>query len=275
MCGASIAAASAVWRGEAEHAFNASGGLHHAMPERASGFCVYDDPAVAIAWLLADGRRADRLRRRGRASRRRRRRRSSGTTRACSPSRSTSTSRRSSSPGRAGCRSGVGRTRPAARSTCRCHVAPATRRGWMPCARSCRASSPSSRPTCSSPSSAATRTTRTRWPSCGSRRAPTGRPPRRCTSWRTRSRAADGSRPAGAAIAGLTSCPAPGRSRSPRWPGSPATCRTSSRRRGWIGRAIVPVSRCPRRSRNRRSRCTRPTTRRRRVAAAVSDILWG
>ena len=48
------------------------------------------------------------------------RRRSSGTTRACSPSRCTSTSRRSSSPGRARCRSGVGRTRPAARSTSRC-----------------------------------------------------------------------------------------------------------------------------------------------------------
>src|SRR5207253_1966543 len=25
------------------------------MPERASGFCVYDDPAIAIAWLLANG----------------------------------------------------------------------------------------------------------------------------------------------------------------------------------------------------------------------------
>jgi len=55
VCGASIAAASAVWRGDAEHAFNASGGLHHAMPQRASGFCVYDDPAVAISWLLAEG----------------------------------------------------------------------------------------------------------------------------------------------------------------------------------------------------------------------------
>ena len=30
-------------------------GLHHAMPDRASGFCVYDDPAVGIAWLLAQG----------------------------------------------------------------------------------------------------------------------------------------------------------------------------------------------------------------------------
>ena len=53
--GASVEAARAVWEGEVEHAFNAAGGLHHAMPSRASGFCVYDDPAVAIAWLLAHG----------------------------------------------------------------------------------------------------------------------------------------------------------------------------------------------------------------------------
>src|SRR5207247_3830295 len=53
--GASIAAARAVLSGDAEHAFNAAGGLHHAMPSRASGFCVYDDPAVAIAWLLEQG----------------------------------------------------------------------------------------------------------------------------------------------------------------------------------------------------------------------------
>jgi acetoin utilization protein AcuC len=53
--GASLAAARAVWQGGHDHAFNAAGGLHHAMPARASGFCVYDDPAVAIAWLLANG----------------------------------------------------------------------------------------------------------------------------------------------------------------------------------------------------------------------------
>src|SRR3712207_568367 len=53
--GASVAAARAVWRGEAQHAVNIAGGLHHAMRAQASGFCVYDDPAVAIAWLLADG----------------------------------------------------------------------------------------------------------------------------------------------------------------------------------------------------------------------------
>ncbi len=53
--GASISAARAVWTGQVEHAFNATGGLHHAMPDHASGFCVYDDPAVAIAWLLEHG----------------------------------------------------------------------------------------------------------------------------------------------------------------------------------------------------------------------------
>jgi acetoin utilization protein AcuC len=53
--GATLAAARAVWQGDVVHAFNAAGGLHHAMPARASGFCVYDDPAVAIAWLLTQG----------------------------------------------------------------------------------------------------------------------------------------------------------------------------------------------------------------------------
>jgi len=55
VAGASVEAAKTVWHSRAAHAFNAAGGLHHAMPGRASGFCVYDDPAVAIAWLLANG----------------------------------------------------------------------------------------------------------------------------------------------------------------------------------------------------------------------------
>ena len=55
VAGASVRAAEAVWTGTAEHAVNISGGLHHAMRDRASGFCVYDDPALAIAWLLAQG----------------------------------------------------------------------------------------------------------------------------------------------------------------------------------------------------------------------------
>ncbi len=53
--GASVDAARAVWEGTHQHAVNLSGGLHHAMKDRASGFCIYDDPAVAIAWLLAHG----------------------------------------------------------------------------------------------------------------------------------------------------------------------------------------------------------------------------
>ncbi|HEX2267170.1 MAG TPA: acetoin utilization protein AcuC [Actinomycetota bacterium] len=55
VAGASLAAAEAVLSGRSQHAFNPAGGLHHAMPERASGFCVYDDPALAIAWLLQQG----------------------------------------------------------------------------------------------------------------------------------------------------------------------------------------------------------------------------
>ena len=59
VAGASVAAARAVWSGAAEHAANIAGGLHHAMRGAASGFCVYNDPAIAIAWLLEQG--ADRV----------------------------------------------------------------------------------------------------------------------------------------------------------------------------------------------------------------------
>jgi acetoin utilization protein AcuC len=41
--------------GRGRHAFNPAGGLHHAMPDRAAGFCIYNDPAVAIDWLLEHG----------------------------------------------------------------------------------------------------------------------------------------------------------------------------------------------------------------------------
>ncbi len=53
--GASVEAARRVWEGEVLHAANVTGGLHHAMPGRASGFCVYNDVAVAIRWLLEHG----------------------------------------------------------------------------------------------------------------------------------------------------------------------------------------------------------------------------
>jgi len=55
VAGATLAAARAVWTGEAEHAANVAGGLHHAMAGNASGFCVYNDPAIAIKWLLNQG----------------------------------------------------------------------------------------------------------------------------------------------------------------------------------------------------------------------------
>ena len=55
VAGATLAAAQAVHSGRAQHAVNLAGGLHHAMPDRAAGFCIYNDIAVAIAWLLEQG----------------------------------------------------------------------------------------------------------------------------------------------------------------------------------------------------------------------------
>ena len=53
--GATVEAARRVWEGENVHAANISGGLHHAMRDQASGFCVYNDVAVGIQWLLDHG----------------------------------------------------------------------------------------------------------------------------------------------------------------------------------------------------------------------------
>jgi acetoin utilization protein AcuC len=49
--GAVLEACRLVVRGEATHAMCISGGLHHALRSRASGFCVYNDAGVAIARL--------------------------------------------------------------------------------------------------------------------------------------------------------------------------------------------------------------------------------
>jgi acetoin utilization protein AcuC len=57
VAGGSIRAMDAVLRGEALHAFHPGGGLHHAMAARAGGFCVYDDPALAIARARQEGLR--------------------------------------------------------------------------------------------------------------------------------------------------------------------------------------------------------------------------
>lgn len=55
VCGATLRAAEGVANGTAIHAVNIAGGLHHAMANRGSGFCVYNDIAVAIAYLLEQG----------------------------------------------------------------------------------------------------------------------------------------------------------------------------------------------------------------------------
>jgi acetoin utilization protein AcuC len=57
VAGGSLRAMDAILRRDALHAFHPGGGLHHAMRARASGFCVYDDPALAIARARRDGLR--------------------------------------------------------------------------------------------------------------------------------------------------------------------------------------------------------------------------
>lgn len=54
VAGATLAAARAA-ANQNVHAVNLAGGLHHAMAAQASGFCVYNDIAVAIADLLEQG----------------------------------------------------------------------------------------------------------------------------------------------------------------------------------------------------------------------------
>ncbi|UFU05833.1 acetoin utilization protein AcuC [Ruania halotolerans] len=55
IAGATLAAARAVWQDVPRQAVSLAGGMHHAMPGRAGGFCIYNDVAVAIAWLLEHG----------------------------------------------------------------------------------------------------------------------------------------------------------------------------------------------------------------------------
>jgi len=55
VAGATLAAARAAWSGSARHGASIAGGMHHPMPARASGYGVYNDVAVAIAWLLGQG----------------------------------------------------------------------------------------------------------------------------------------------------------------------------------------------------------------------------
>ena len=55
--GATLLAAELVAGGAAHCAYNISGGLHHAAAGQASGFCVFNDPALAIHYFLRRGLR--------------------------------------------------------------------------------------------------------------------------------------------------------------------------------------------------------------------------
>jgi acetoin utilization protein AcuC len=55
IAGGSGVAARTVWSGAAAHAVNIAGGLHHAMRDRASGFCVLNDVVLGINALLDGG----------------------------------------------------------------------------------------------------------------------------------------------------------------------------------------------------------------------------
>jgi acetoin utilization protein AcuC len=55
LAGGSLLAADAILDGSAVRAVNFGGGMHHASRERASGFCIYNDAALAIQRLLDGG----------------------------------------------------------------------------------------------------------------------------------------------------------------------------------------------------------------------------
>ena len=55
--GSAIQAAELLLTNECDVAFSYSGGLHHGGPALASGFCVFNDAAVVIQWLLEQGQR--------------------------------------------------------------------------------------------------------------------------------------------------------------------------------------------------------------------------
>ena len=56
VCGAALTGALEIWEGRATQAFcPAPTGLHHALANRATGMCVYNDAAVAIQALLDRG----------------------------------------------------------------------------------------------------------------------------------------------------------------------------------------------------------------------------
>jgi acetoin utilization protein AcuC len=57
VAGATLQACDFVSEGRGGVAFNIAGGLHHALPARASGFCYVNDPVIGILRLIAKGNR--------------------------------------------------------------------------------------------------------------------------------------------------------------------------------------------------------------------------
>lgn len=55
--GASVQAAEMILSGETDYAFNPTGGLHHAGPELAAGFCYINDMAIVGKYLVEKGKR--------------------------------------------------------------------------------------------------------------------------------------------------------------------------------------------------------------------------
>ena len=55
--GATLVAAELVAEKRVDAAFSIAGGLHHAAPTHASGFCIFNDPAIAIKYFLDRGMR--------------------------------------------------------------------------------------------------------------------------------------------------------------------------------------------------------------------------
>ena len=199
------ASAAACGRATLEHGVNYCGGLHHAMRGYAAGFCIYNDVARRHPVAARPRRAAGRLRRHRRAPRRRRRadvlERPAGAHDLGARERPAPLPRhRLAGRHRRPVGAGHGRQRRAAARHRRLGLAARDRVG-----RRRRWCGPS-RPTCSSPSTAATPTCTTRWPTSPSPSTPSAAPTSRCTSWRTRWAAAAGSPSVAAATSSSRSC---------------------------------------------------------------------
>ena len=160
----SLRAMEAILRGDVVHAFHPGGGLHHAMPDKAWGFCIYNDPALAIMRARAAGLRVlyiDLDTHHG-----------DGVEAICASDPGVLTlslheSGRYLFPGTGFIVDLGDGAAPGPPSTCPSSRTPGRRRGWLRCARCSRRSRPRSGRTSSSPSTAPTPTPGIRSRTCG------------------------------------------------------------------------------------------------------------